>query len=366
MSSSQTLPTSQRALQFTAPTPLTTLHLNRTAPVPPLPTTGIQTLIRIHSTSLNPVDYKLASLPSPLPRLLIGSSPITPGTDFVGRVVSTTHPDLKSGDLVFGKLDAPSKYGTCAEFTVVKGKSGLVKVPEGWENSGMKLEEFAGVGVAALTALMSLRKADLPYNTSNGQETGGKVFINGGSGGVGTFTVQLAKHVFGCHVVASCSGANVDLVKSLGADEVIDYKSKKVLDALNEFRQRNGEFDAVIDLVGADPDIYYQSHHYLKAQEGRFIQIGGGIDLGSVITMAKVALWPGILGGGKRSWMFASLGAAEPKDLDFIGKSMVERKLKCVVDDENVFDLEDGKSAFEKLKSGRTRGKIIIRCGDGS
>ncbi|RMZ79624.1 hypothetical protein DV737_g3338, partial [Chaetothyriales sp. CBS 132003] len=248
--------------------------------MPPIPKSGIYTLVRVISSALNPADYKVMDYPRPIPRIVMGPSPVTPGADFVGRVWQTTHPDLKAGDLCWGKLLTPTKYGTCAEFTLHTGEHGIAKVPDGYlplTSQGRSLDELAGVGIAGLTALHALKRADLPYNRSKGKETrgGGKLFINGGSGGTGTFAVQMAK-AMGCDtVVASCSAANSELVKSLGADEVIDYRSQDVVDSLKQWSKRNGgqQFDAIIDNVGNNADIYWNCHEYLKSSGGIYIGV---------------------------------------------------------------------------------------------
>ena len=268
--------------------------------------------------------------------------------------------------MVWGKHDAPTKFGACAEFTLISGDQGIVKISDGW-TSDHRIDEFAGAAVVALTALQTLQAGDLPYNTSGGQATGGKVFINGGSGGVGTFTIQMAKQCLGCEkVVVSCSGANADFVKSLGADEVVDYRNcgnANLSGWLRDWSKRTGEmFDVIIDNVGSDSDIYWQCHHYLKADGGQYVQVGAGMDFGSFALLAKKMFWPSALGGGKRKYLF--LGAQNKKeDFELIGRWMAEGKIKTVIEDDNRFDLADAKKAYMKLSSGRTRGKIVIKIG---
>lgn len=359
MSSSNSLPTSQVAAQYTAPDPFHS-YLNQTASVPKLPSSGIATLVRVNYASLNPVDYKLGSLPSPLPRLMVGASPITPASDFVGRVWSTTHPGLKAGDLVWGSLPQPVHQGACAQYTVVKGTTNISKIPEGWSRS---LDELGVVGVAGFTALQVLLEADLPYVRSKGQETGGKVFINGGSGGVGTFMVQIAKHGMGCDtVIASCSAANAELVKSLGADHVIDYRSTNVADGLKQWAQASGgqKLDVLIDCVANDHNLYWESPHYLKPNGGRYLQVGGGFDPKSIISLLKVMAWPTFLGGGKIPFKFCFLGPIKQDSFDLLGRWMAEGRVKSVIEDDNRFELIEVGKAFQKLKSGRTRGKMLI------
>ena len=361
------LPTTQVAVQMDACSdPLSTVRINQAAEMPTFPKSGVNTIVRLHYASIDPIDYKLVSVIWPIPRLVVGASPIIPGTTFVGRVWKTTHPDLKAGDMVWGRQDGPTRFGTCGSFTLVSGNKGILKTPDGW-SPDRGIDELAAVGVVALTALQTLQAGDLPYNQSSGQETGGKVFINGGSGGVGQFTVQMAKHGYGCEkVVVSCSGANVDFVKSLGADEVVDYRNcgtGGLAGWLSDWSNRNGEmFDVIIDNVGSDPDIYWQCHHYLKPDGGKYVQVGGGLDFGSLVTTAKKMLWPSALGGGKRKFQF--LGAENKKaDFERIGQWMAESKIKCVIEDENRFDLAEAGKAYTKLNTGRTRGKIILKVG---
>lgn len=359
------LPTSQAAIQLDAGSdPISTIRVNQTAEVPVFPKSGINTIVRVAYSSPNPIDYKILGLPWPLPRLAVGANPIVPGASFVGRVWQTTHPDLKAGDTVWGKHDSFSRFGSSGSFTLVSGDQGIVKIPQAWP-SNRGIEEFAGAAMVALTALQTLQAGDLPYNTSKGQARGGNVFINGGSGGVGTFAVQLAKNVYGCdNVVASCSSANIDLVKSLGADEVVDYRNcgpGGLTGWLKDWSKRTGKtFDLVIDAVGSDQSLYWQCHGYLKAGEGQYVQVGGPLSLAGITAIAKKSLWPSILGGGQRKYQFLNM-ENKREGFEQLGQWMAEGKLKCVIEDENRFDLADGKKAYEKLDTGRVRGKIVIK-----
>lgn len=359
------IPKSQVAIQMDAGAdPISSIRINQTAEMPlfPAPRAGINTLVRVLYNSPNPIDYKLLSMYWLIPRLVIGPSPIHPGASFVGRVWRTTHPDLKAGDLVWGKHESPSRYGSGGTFTLISGDKGVFKVPNDWP-ADRGIEELAGAALVAPTALQTLQAADLPYNNSQGEAQGGNIFINGGSGGVGIFTVQLARHVFGCkNVVVSCSGSNIDLVKSLGATEVVDYRScpNGLPSWLKNWAAQHGKFDAIIDNVGSDASIYWQCHDYLKNDKGRYIQVGGGLDLWALADTAKKMMWPTALGGGKRAYQF--LGMQNKKeDFKNLGQWMSEGKLKCVIEHENRFDLVDGKKAYQKLDTGRVRGKIIIK-----
>lgn len=121
-------------------------------------------------------------------------------------------------------------------------------------------------------------------------------------------------------------------------------------------------FDVIIDNVGSDSDICWQCHHYLKAAEGRYIQVGGGMDFASFALLAKKTLWPSALGVGKRNNQF--LGVQNKKeDFELIGRWMEEGKIKTVIEDDNCFELADAEKAYMKLNSGRITGRIVIKVG---
>jgi len=206
-------PTSMRAWQYTIVKGglENNLELNPIAPLPkPKPN---QHLAQIIATALNPIDYKPAEIPF-IGRLIV-PNPATPGIDFVGRIVTSAQgSSLKPGQLAFGAAGAsPIAGGALAEFALV-GVNAAVALPEGVDPI-----DVATVGVAGLTAYQSI----VPK-----VKEGDRIFINGGSGGTGVFGIQFAKAV-GCHVTTTCSTPNVEFCKSLGADEVVDYKRGSVL-----------------------------------------------------------------------------------------------------------------------------------------
>ena len=293
-----------------------------------------QTLVKVSYSALNPVDFKLPELP--IVGQFVIKKPASPCMDYSGRVVATGRSDIKPGQLVFGKLEPP-QFGALAEYIVV-GREGVVPLPE-----GVKLQDAGCVGVAGLTAYQCI----VP-NVKNGD----KVFINGGSGGTGSFGIQIAK-AMGCYVATSCSGANVELCKSIGADEVIDYKSEDVIQTL---KRKGTQFDLVVDNVGS-PDLYWQSHHYLKTS-GKVVTVGASPGLQVVIDMLKIFLWPSLLGGGQRKFQFLTC-VVNAKQFAHIGEMMKEGKVKPVVDE--VYNLEDASRAFQKLKSGGFRGKLVVK-----
>lgn len=233
------------------------------------------------AVALNPVDYKPAEIP--LISFLI-PKPATPSIDFAGPIVTpATGSPLKPGQLVFGMAGTnPLAGGALAEFALTE-KEITVALPD-----GVDLVDAATIGVAGLTAYQSI----VP-NVKKGDH----IFINGGSGGTGVFGIQIAKAV-GCYVTATCSSANIELCKSLGADEVVDYRKQTVVEAL---KASGRKFDHVVDNVGADQKLYWRCHEY-TTPHAVYVMVGGTPSLGYAVSMSKMRLWPGFLGGGKRKF----------------------------------------------------------------
>lgn len=292
------------------------------------------TLVRVSYASLNPVDYKVPELPL-VGRLVFPKG--IPGLDFAGTVVESTLPHLKPGEPVFGSL-APPNFSTLGEY-VVATKEGTVPIPD-----GVQPKDAATLGIAGLTAYQTI----VPFIKS-----GNKVFINGGSGGVGTFQIQIAK-ILGCHVTVTCSGANVELCKSLGADEVIDYRTQDVVQTLI---RKGQQYDLIVDNVFNGAEIYWSSHKYLKP-EGRYVTIAGGAEFSVIKNMLSIFLWPSVLGGGQRKFQFVTC-AANAVQYAELAKWLSEGKMKTVIERE--YKLEEAGEAYERLKSGRTRGKLVVK-----
>jgi NADPH:quinone reductase-like Zn-dependent oxidoreductase len=181
---------------------------------------------------------------------------------------------------------------------------------------------------------------------------GDKVFINGGSGGTGVFGIQIAKAV-GCHVTTTCSTANIELCKNLGADEVVDYRQESVIEAL---KARGYKFDHVVDNVGTDMNLYWHCHEYTKPG-AVYVMVAGAPTLGHAVDMLKVRTWPSFLGGGKRK-LEGFLAKPVYEELEQIGAWMKEGKIKPIIDQK--FSFEQAPEAFEKLKTGRAKGKVVV------
>lgn len=300
-----------------------------------------QLVVEVISAALNPVDYKLPELGGLVTAAI--SLPATPGLDLCGRVVAT-HPsntEFEKGQLVFGGFRGSSldRAGALRQYTVISSKC-VSKLPD-----GIDPDQCAAVGTGGTTAYQSLLPDKL--------KPGAKVFINGGTGGVGTWTVQLAK-AMGAEVVATCSTDNVDLCQQLGADEVVDYRKVDVLDFL---KKRGPSFDLVVDNVGSNADLWNMSNQIVKPG-GSFSQVGVGHDM-SYLGMASIMkrqLWPAFLGGPH--FHFINMNN-DRKYFDKIGAWMAEGKVKAVIDE--VYSFEAVPEAYAHLRKGHAKGKVVVR-----
>ncbi|KAJ5755499.1 Polyketide synthase enoylreductase [Penicillium manginii] len=310
------------------------LELKYSIRAPPAPRTN-EVIVKVLSAGLNPADFKVPEMGLAATHLVIGM-PATPGMDFCGRVVSTgpsaTH--FKPGQLVYGSQSRPVKFGSLGEYLSIPATF-VAPLPE-----GVEIDQAAGIGIAGQSAYQAL----LGY-----VKEGDKVFINGGSGGCGLFAIQIAKNM-GCHVTVTCSTRNVELCYRMGADNVIDYTAEE--DLVAGVKRQGVIYDHIIDHIGLPSPLYFQCHHFLKP-DGVFVQVGAS----SMLTFAGRLAWPSILGGGKRKYViffFANTG----QHLLKLGEMMEEGNLQTQVD--SVYEFEDTVQAFEKLRSGRARGKIIV------
>ncbi|KAK8071218.1 zinc-binding dehydrogenase [Apiospora hydei] len=337
-----------RAWTYTAASPSleSCLHLSADAPHPkptgiPAASQKDEVLVRVTAAAINPIDYKLPEGLGGLGTRALFGHPAVPGLDYAGVVVAAggAGGELAEGTPVFGRLE-PCRFGTLGEF-VVATRAGCAPLP-----AGVDPVDAACVGTAGLTAYQSLQ----PYVAP-----GDAVFINGGSGGTGTWGIQMAK-ALGCkNVVVSCSAGNADLCRRLGADEVIDYASQNVTEVL---KAKGQVFKVVVDNVGSSPaDLYKQAGAFL-VPGGQFVQVGASASFGGAKSLVERMLMPGFLGGGKSK--FSLMMAKNDHDaLAQIGTWMQEGKVKPVIDE--VFPYEDATKAFQKLKTGRAKGKVVIK-----
>jgi NADPH:quinone reductase-like Zn-dependent oxidoreductase len=243
--------------------------------------------------------------------------------------------------LVFGAANSnPLGGGALAEYVATPAHS-ICPVP-----SGISPLVAAGAPVAATTAFASL----IPYISK-----GSRVFISGGSGGVGAYAIQIAKAAE-AHVTVSCSARNGELCRSLGADDVLDYTARPLLEQLRDIAAAGHAFDLVVDNVFSDPALYFQAHTY-TSPTARFVEVASGPNLAFLRFAIGALLWPGSSGGGRRKLVFAAADIRQ-ETLEKIGHWIAGGVVKPVTDE--VFPVEDVAKAYKRLKSGRATGKIII------
>ncbi|HRE47445.1 MAG TPA: NAD(P)-dependent alcohol dehydrogenase [Aggregatilineales bacterium] len=303
------------------------LHLREVATPTPK---ADEVLVKIHAAGANPLDWHLMRAKPFLVRLdggLRKPKNHRLGADIAGRVeaVGTNVTTLRPGDEVFGDLSAAG-LGGFAEYVCVRAYS-LVLNP-----ANLSFESAAGVPVAGITALQGLRTGNL--------SAGQKVLINGASGGVGTFAVQIAK-AFGAEVTAVCSGANKAMVQSIGADHVIDYTQE-------DFTRNGRHYDLILEVIG----------NRTPADLRRALSPEGVCVVVGFTTLAR--MFNVMLRGGKTVRM---MGTAKPNQADLaILKDLLESgKVTTVID--RCYTLSETPEAIRYLESGRAKGKVIIVMG---
>ncbi|KAI1322850.1 GroES-like protein [Xylariaceae sp. FL0255] len=304
-----------------------------------MPEIGV-VLVKAAFTSVNPLDYKAAEAPIMGARVFKG----VPCLDFAGTVVALSNGASKdkskgkdsrinASDRVFGQTQ-PMNFGACAEYIVVS------------EDLCMPMPDDR----VSLTAYQSV----VPFIQSKQPSSRTGVFINGGSGGLGTFAIQFAKSL-GYHVTTACSAANADLCWSIGADEIIDYKSQNILEALKASEQ---SYDIVVDYIFADSRLYWASHEF-PSSDGVYVKLVGGLSFPFIKDLLTIKLWPTFLNGNTKR-RFQLVGrVTSAKDYDQIATWISKGFVKPVM--EQVYEIEEVRAAFARIKSGRTRGKLVIR-----
>jgi NADPH:quinone reductase-like Zn-dependent oxidoreductase len=293
----------------------------------PAPRQG-EVVVAVRATSVNPVDWKVRDGAA---RLLTGRRfPKVYGCDLAG-VVQAVGPGvtgLAAGDPVYGSTPVMlGKPGAHAERVAVAARR-LRPLPP-----GIGFEQAAALPVAALTALAGLRQC--------GDLAGRKVIVNGATGGVGHFALQIAR-AHGATVTAVCSARNVGRAMSLGAEVAIDYQAR-------DFTREPVRYDVVFDAFGG---LAFGDAARALAPRGSYVTT-----LGSPALVAQ-ALWQRILGGPRV--VFANM-RARPEDYAALEALVVAGRVRPVV--ERVFPLERAADAFAALEGGGTVGKVVIRVG---
>jgi NADPH:quinone reductase-like Zn-dependent oxidoreductase len=294
-----------------------------------------EVLIKIHAVSINARDWRFMRAKPFFVRLMPGSLSHPKnkvlGVDFAGQVEVTSSKveQFKPGDEVFGYMPTASGRGTFAEY--VCAKENLVA----YKPTNLTYAQAAAVPLAAMTALQGLR--------DNGNiQPGQRVLINGATGGVGTFAVQIAK-AFGAQVTAVCSTRNLEMVRSLGADHVIDYKKE-------DFTQNGQQYDLILAVNGYHPISDYL--HALKP-EGTYVVAGGSMF--QLIQAASNSKKASKTGGQKIN--VVSLVQSQ-MDLILIKELLESGKIKTVID--GSYTLEKTPEAFWYFEKEHPRGKVVI------
>lgn len=295
-----------------------------------------EVLVRVRAASVNAADVHFLRADPFLIRLTSGlfqPRNTILGADIAGRVeaVGKNVKQFKPGDEVFGDISA-SGWGGFAEYVCAR-EGALVLKP-----TRMSFEQAAAVPMAAVTALQGLR--------DKGQiQRGQKVLVNGASGGVGTFAVQIAKS-FGAQVTGVCSTKKVEMVRSLGADQVIDYTRE-------DFTQNGERYDLILAANG-----YHPISDYRRAltPNGTYVMSGGSAN--QMFEAMLQGSWISMRGSNKMGNLLAK---PNQKDLGFVKELVEAGKVVPMID--RCYPLSEVPEALRYLEQGHAKGKVLITIG---
>ena len=296
-----------------------------------------QILVRVRAASVNPYDWHfIEGTPKIMRAMGVGlrkPKDTRVGVDFAGTVeaIGKNVTQFKPGDEVFG-----GKGGAFADYVCPRAGRAVALKP-----ANITFEQAASVNIAGITALQALRD-------KGKVQSGQKVLINGASGGVGTFAVQIAKSL-GADVTGVCSTRNVDLVRSLGADHVIDYTKE-------DFTKTGQRYDVILDNVGNQPLLSFRRALIAK---GKYVMIGGGGPndqglIGPLFRPIKAMLLSPFV--SQEMGMF--MADTNQKDLAILADLMQSGKVKPVID--RTYKLNEVPAAIAYLEQGHARGKVVI------
>ena len=288
-----------------------------------------QVLVRVRAASVNKAD--LAPIHGAFIARLLGTGLLKPkvkilGTDIAGQVeaVGRSVQRFKPGDEVFGFAS-----GGFAEFACARADQLALKP------ANVPFEQAAAMPIAAITALQGLRKGQI--------QPGQKVLVNGASGGVGTFAVQIAKS-FGAEVTAVCSPQNLDSVRQMEADHVIDYTRE-------DFTRNGQQYDLIFAANG-----YHSIRDYRRALCPKGVYVGVGGEMPQI--MQALVVGPLISKSAGQQFGFMGIAKRNSKDLDFLGELLAAGKIKPVI--ERRYPLTETAQAIVYLETGHARGKLVI------
>ncbi|NWH07689.1 MAG: zinc-binding dehydrogenase [Alphaproteobacteria bacterium] len=329
------------------------LRLNPSLP-DPVPADD-EILIRIHATSVNPIDaVRRMGYGRRVFKLLGAKMPLILGHDASGVVVKTGRnvTRFKAGDAVWIAPDA-FRDGTYAEYVAVREREVAMK-PQ-----NLTHEEAASIPYVALTTWAALVGTGA---IEPGKAAGKTVLVHAGSGGIGSFAIQLLK-AWGANVATTCGPGNVEFCRSLGADRVIDYSRE-------DFAKELKDIDVVFDTLGYLAGVEKGSLRVLRRGAGaHYVSIvnpllpwidEGGFILGGArvaLTLLGMKIWMRLWKGARYSWAHFSTSGAVLEEI----RTLVEAgKVRPVV--QTVMDLSDVAKAHTAIESRRTRGKIVLHC----
>jgi NADPH:quinone reductase-like Zn-dependent oxidoreductase len=294
-----------------------------------------QMLVKVHAAAANPLDWHYMRGTPYLMRMMTGlrkPKDIRLGVDYAGTVeaVGRNVTQFKPGDEVFG-----GRAGAFAEYVVARAAGSVVLKP-----SDITFEQAAALPIAAVTALQGLRQGEVGPGT--------KVLINGASGGVGTFAVQIA-HSLGAEVTGVSSTRNLEMVRSLGADKMIDYTQA-------DYTQSGERYDVILDNVGNRSLL---ENRRALTEDGKFVLIGGGgpdngLWIGPMMSPVKAMFLSPFI-KQEMGLMFAEL---TKDDLTLLAGLVQSGDVTSVID--RRYKLSEVPEAIRYLETGRARGKVII------
>jgi NADPH:quinone reductase-like Zn-dependent oxidoreductase len=291
-----------------------------------------QVLVRVHAAGVNPLDRHLVrATPWPVKFAAGFRRPkvSVPGADFAGTVeaVGANVQTFKAGDRVYGEARR-----TFAEYAAVNERV-VAPMPV-----GLGFTEAASLPVVALTAIQGLRD-------TGKVGSGDRVLVNGASGGVGSMAVQIAK-ALGAEVTGVCRTANMEMVRALGADHVVDYTK-------HDYTAGSAKYDVILDTAGNHP---LRRSLRVLASEGRLVMVGSAElkYIGPLVRAAIVSIFV-----KQKLGTFTARSSRD--DLLFLNGLIESGKVRPVID--RTFDLSDAASAIAFVEQGHTRGKVVISVG---
>jgi NADPH:quinone reductase-like Zn-dependent oxidoreductase len=293
-----------------------------------------QVLLRVHASSVNPAEWY--GVTGPLFARAFGGGlrkpkSTTVGADVAGVVESVGKDvtEFQLGDEVFGTSGASwAEYAPAREVRLVR------------KPANVSFEEAAAVPIAGITALQALRD-------KGGVQPGQKVLINGASGGVGTYAVQLAK-ALGADVTAVCSTRNVELARSLGADRVVDYTKE-------DFTQLGERHDLMLDIAGSRP---FGQFRRVLTPKATVVIVGAKFPSNKGVGPLSHVIGTRVASLGRSQTVKFFVAKINKEDLGFLGELLEAGKVRSVID--RRFELSETADALRYLGEGHARGKVII------